>query len=66
MIAVGAWGRADTDAVRDVLEQIAQYGIVGGADARLVDVGSEEYVACFAREVLDGLLPYGGATCRFF
>ncbi len=66
MTAVGAWGRADTDAVRDVLEQIAQYGIVGGADARLVDVGSEEYVACFAHEVLDGLLPYGGATCRFF
>lgn len=66
MTAVGAWGRADTDAVHDVLEQIAQYGIVGGADARLVDVGSEEYVACFAREVLDGLLPYGGATCRFF
>ncbi len=66
MTVVGAWGRADTDAVRDVLEQIAQYGIVGGADARLVDVGTADYVACFAREVLDGLLPYGGATCRFF
>ncbi len=66
MIAASPWAGADVDAVRDVLEQIAQYGIVGGADARIVDVGSEDYVACFAREVLDGLLPYGGATCRFF
>jgi hypothetical protein len=66
MSAASPWTDADADAVRDVLEQIAQYGIVGGADARIVDVGTEEYVACFAREVLDGLLPYGGATCRFF
>ncbi|MHB8644264.1 MAG: BREX system ATP-binding domain-containing protein [Thermomicrobiales bacterium] len=66
MTAAASWGRADPNALRDILEQIAQYGIVGGADARLVDVGSEDYVACFAREVLDGLLPYSGATCRFF
>ena len=58
--------RDDVDAIRDALEQIAQYGVLGDANPWLIDVGSDAFVSCFEREILDDLVQHGGSTCRFF
>ena len=52
--------------VRATLEQVAQYGTVGGEGAGLLDVGTGDFLAFFEREILDDLVARGGATCRFF
>lgn len=58
--------RSDGDAIRDALEQIAQYGVLGDANPWLIDVGSDAFISCFEREILDDLVQHGGSTCRFF
>ena len=58
--------RSNVDAIRDALEQIAQYGVLGDANPWLIDVGSDAFISCFEREILDDLVQHGGSTCRFF
>jgi len=58
--------RSDGDAIRDALEQIAQYGVLGDGNPWLIDVGSDAFISCFEREILDDLVQHGGSTCRFF
>ena len=56
----------DPAMVREALEQVAQYGILGGASAAILDVGTGGFLAYFEGEILDDLVARGGATCRFF
>lgn len=52
--------------VIDALEQLAQYGVPPRGAARLLDVGSAEFVRYFETETLDQLVCCGGATCKLF
>ncbi len=54
------------DLIRGALEQVAQHGVLGDADPRIVDAGTSDFLAYFEREILDDLIERGGATCRFF
>ncbi len=55
----------DPALVREALEQVAQYGLLGQASPGILDVGTGDFLAYFEREVLDDLVARGGATCRF-
>ncbi|WP_373064703.1 BREX system ATP-binding domain-containing protein, partial [Gemmatimonas sp.] len=50
----------------DALEQLAQYGVPSQGAARLLDVGSAEFLRYFERETLDDFVCRGGATCKLF
>ncbi|MED4909382.1 DUF2791 family P-loop domain-containing protein [Brevibacillus centrosporus] len=52
--------------VIDALETLAQYGIPNSGSAHLFDVGTGPYLDYFEREVIDGFVSHGGATCKFF
>lgn len=56
----------DPITIRDALDQVAQFGVLGSADPRVVDVGTAEFLAYFEHEVIDDLVACGGATCKFF
>ena len=56
----------DSELIRNSLEQVAQHGILGDADATILDVGTGAFLTYFEREILDDLVAQGGATCRFF
>ena len=66
MSALAAPTAPDPAAVREALEQVAQYGIPGQAGAGVLDVGTGDFLAYFEREILADLVARGGATCRFF
>lgn len=53
-------------ALRGALEGVAQYGVLGGVAAEMLDVGSGPFLEYAERELFDDLLAQGGATCRFF
>lgn len=48
------------------LEAIAQNGIPTEGLAWLTDVGSEQFLLFFEREILSGVVAHGGSTCRIF
>lgn len=52
------------DAILDVLEGLAQYGIPPEGSAHLIDVGSEKFVQFFDLEFFELLVSRGGSTCR--
>lgn len=52
------------DRVKRALEQVAQHGTPPRGTASLFDVGTERFRAYFEKEVLDGLIANGGATCK--
>ncbi len=56
----------DAHEIRDALDQVAQFGILGTAHARLFDVGTQNFLAHFGAELLDNLILTGGSTCRFY
>ena len=53
------------ESLRSVLEDVAQHGVPGLRSAEVLDVGSGPFLDYFSREILDGLVARGGATCRF-
>lgn len=54
------------DEVVEALEQLAQFGVPSQGAARLFDVGSDEFIRYFEREVFDELIANGGSTCKIF
>lgn len=50
--------------VLNALEQVAQYGTAPKGYASMLDVGTAPFIEYFDREVLQGLLGGGGATCK--
>ena len=54
------------DEVRDALETLAEKGVPARGKAWITDAGTGEYLEWFEREILDGLIAAGGATCRFY
>lgn len=52
--------------ILSALEVTAMSGEPPARYASLLDVGTAEYLAYFKREVIEGLVAGGGATCRFF
>jgi hypothetical protein len=51
---------------RGVLEHLAQHGTPASGVARLIDVGSEPYLAYFEEELLAGFVSRGAAACRLY
>ncbi len=54
------------DEIRDALETLAENGIPATGRAWITDVGTADYLRWFEREILDGIVAAGGATCRFY
>ena len=52
--------------VVELLVQLATFGVPTPDSARLLDVGTDAFVRFFEDEILDGMLPHAGATCRLF
>jgi hypothetical protein len=52
--------------VYDILGTLDSSGIPKPGSARVIDVGSDEFLSFFEREILDDFISNGGATCRFF
>jgi hypothetical protein len=48
------------------LETVVETGVPTSLAARLLDVGSERYLSFFKKEIIDGILRPGGATCCFY
>lgn len=63
MTAAEIWSRDD---ILSALEQVAQTGEPSPGTARMLDVGSEEFVRHFEFEILNDFVRHGGATCRVF
>jgi hypothetical protein len=66
MASSTAFALPHPDIVRDALEQIAQYGTLGRANAGLFDVGTDRFVSYVETELLDDLIVNSGSTCRFY
>lgn len=49
-----------------VFSSVASTGVPPAGAARLLDVGTSDYVSFFEEHVLDELVSGGAATCRFF
>lgn len=56
----------DPEIILDALEKVAEFGIPVPTAARLLDLGTTDFLNYFEQEVLDELIFHGGATCRFF
>ena len=52
--------------IRLALQQLAEHGTPSSGTAPVFDVGTSEYLNFFKKELLEQLVEYGGATCRFF
>jgi hypothetical protein len=63
---MGSLDGYDAKRIRSLLMPVAQNGICGPESACLLDVGTQGYLAYFAKEVLRGLAATGGATVRVF
>src|SRR5437867_578526 len=50
--------------VVNALEQVAQYGTAPKGYAGMLDVGTTPFIEYVDREVIQGLLASGGATCK--
>lgn len=50
----------------NALEQIASFGTAPQDAAHLVDVGADKYLKYFEEEIIEDIVSYGGATCKFY
>jgi hypothetical protein len=56
----------DPDDIYDILFALSETGDPPEGAARLIDVGTTDYLNYFENEILDEYIARGGATCRFF
>jgi hypothetical protein len=56
----------DRDALIDALETLAQFGVPAKGAARLIDIGTADYVQFVRRELLDEFVSAGASTCRVY
>lgn len=60
---VNEWSK---DEIVKAFNTISENGIPGQGQARIVDVGSQEYLDYFLEEVIHNYISQGGATSKFF
>ena len=58
--------KQEMEAIRNTLEIMAGYGLSQTETVDLFDVGNEQYLTYFEKEVLDDFILNGGSTCRFY
>jgi len=56
----------DPQTVYHYLSPIASNGIPKRESAKIIDVGSDQFIDFFNSEILDNFILDGGSTCRFF
>lgn len=54
------------DSIIEALENVAQIGVPSVGAASVLDVGTQDFIRFFEREILDNFIAQGGSTCRFF
>lgn len=52
--------------LKNILKTIAGFGIAPPGTAHIFDAGTGGYLKYFEKEIIDELIAYEGATCRFF
>ncbi len=57
---------SDRDRVLTALESLAQFGIPTRGAARLIDIGTSDYLRFVRRELLDEFVATGASTCRVY
>lgn len=51
--------------LRSILEYIAAYGISPPGTSHFVDVGTDDFISHYRKEIVEDLISKGGATCKF-